>query len=116
MEEYACRLYEVFPPARLISGLVGSNLALGFAVVNAALVLLGAWCYVARVRPGHPGGSSWAWFWVVLEAANGAGHLFLAASRGGYFPGAGTAPLLLGLAVCLGASLRRESGDAGAIG
>jgi hypothetical protein len=35
------------------------------------------------------------WFWTLLEIGNGIGHLVLAASRGGYFPGAATAPFLL---------------------
>ena len=51
-EEYAFRLFEVFGPARLVSGLFSSNLALGFAIANISLVLFGAWCCVARVRPG----------------------------------------------------------------
>ena len=106
VEEYVFRLYEVLAPARIISGLVSGNLALGFAAVNAALILFGLWCYVARVRNGHRSGRNWAWFWVILEASNGTGHLLLAAGRGGYFPGAATAPLLLGCAVWLGATLR----------
>jgi hypothetical protein len=106
VEEYVFRLYEVLAPARIISGFVSSNLALGFAAVNAALILFGVWCYVARVRRGHHSGRSWAWFWVILEAGNGTGHLLFAAGRGGYFPGAATAPLLLGCAVWLGATLR----------
>ena len=108
IEEYAVRLYEVFGPARFVSGLVSSNLALGFAIANAALVLLGVWCYVARVRARHPSGPSWAWFWTILEGVNGTNHLVLAASRGGYFPGAATAPLLLGLAVSLAVALSRR--------
>jgi len=105
IEEYCFRLYDVLAPARFISSMVSSNLALGFAIVNIALVSFGLWCYLARVRASHPSGKSWAWFWTVLEAANGAGHLILAASRGGYFPGAATAPLLLAFSVSLGATL-----------
>ena len=85
--------------------MVSSNLALGFAIANLVLVLFGLWCYLARVRRRHASGRSWAWFWTVLEAANGAGHLILAASSGGYFPGAATAPLLLGFSVSLGLTL-----------
>ncbi len=105
IEEYCFGLYEVLAPARFISRMVSSNLAFGFATVNVALVLFGLWCYLARVRKSHPSGRSWAWFWTVLEAVNGAGHLVLAASRGEYFPGAATAPLLLGFSVSLGVSL-----------
>src|SRR5512143_1860113 len=102
VEEYATHLYDVLPPARFVSGLVSTDRAFGFAVVNAALVAFGLWTYLARVRSGHAAGVGWAWFWSVLEGANGVGHLVFALSRGGYFPGAWTAPLLLVLAVALG--------------
>ena len=107
VEEYRFRLYDVLAPARVISGMVSGNLALGFAVVNVALVAFGLWCYLVPVRGRHPSGKSWAWFWIVLEAANGTGHLILAAARGGYFPGTATAPLLLGFSVALGVTLLR---------
>jgi hypothetical protein len=111
-EEYVFRLYDVLLPARVISGLISDDLALGFAVANAALVLLGFWCYFARVRRGRPSWRRWAWFWTILEAANGSGHLLLAVAEGGYFPGAATALVLLGLAVWLSVSLsdRRRFG------
>ena len=106
VEEYVFRLYEVLAPARIISGFVSSDLALGFAAVNTALILFGMWCYVARVRRGGRSARHWAWFWVILEAGNGTGHILLAAAGGGYFPGAATAPLLLACAVWLAATLR----------
>lgn len=105
VEEYHFRLYDVLAPARFVSSLVSSNLALGFAVANALLVSFGAWCYLARVRPGLPSGKTWAWVWTIVEAVNGVNHLVLALIRGGYFPGAATAPLLLGFSVWLGVSL-----------
>jgi len=37
IEEYAFKLYEVFPPARLVSGLVSRDLATGFIAANAAV-------------------------------------------------------------------------------
>ncbi len=105
IEEYCFRLYDVLAPARVVSNMVSSDPAWGFAIVNTVLVSFGFWCYLARVRRSRPSGRSWAWFWTILEAANGAGHLLLAANRGGYFPGAATAPLLLGLSIALGATL-----------
>lgn len=117
VEEYIFRLYDVLPPARFISGLVSTDLAWGFAVVNAALVTFGAWCYLARVRTERASSIALAWFWVVLEGANGTGHLLLALFQGGYFPGAWTAPFLLGLAMSLGVALahdtRRRASPAG---
>jgi hypothetical protein len=108
VEEYVMGLYDVFAPARLVSGLVSDDLATGFLVVNAGLVAFGAWCYVAPVRSGWPSARGLVWFWVVLELGNGVGHLILAASRGGYFPGVATAPLLLATAIALAFLLWRS--------
>jgi hypothetical protein len=94
-EEYLTRLYEVFGPARFVSSLVSDDLSTGFLIANIALVLFGIWCYVDRVRPGHRAASAWIWPWIIIEAANGIGHSLLALSRGGYFPGVITAPVLL---------------------
>ncbi len=105
IEEYVFRLFDVFGPARFVSGLVSSDLATGFAVVNAGIVFFGLWCYAARVRPAHPSERAFAWFWVILEFANGVGHMILAASRRGYFPGVGTAPALIAMSLYLGARL-----------
>jgi hypothetical protein len=110
MEEYYSPLYDVLAPARFISSLVSSNLAFGFAIANVVLVLFGLWCYLARVRKGHTSGRSWAWFWTILEGANGVGHLMLTVGSRGYFPGDATAPLLLGLSLWLGATLLRADG------
>ncbi len=55
----------------------------------------------------HPSGRGWAWFWTVLEAANGVNHLTLALTSHGSFPGAATAPLLLGFSLWLGVTLSR---------
>lgn len=107
VEEYIFGLYEVLLPARVISGYLSSNLAVGFALANTALIAFAFWCYFARVRRGHPSAMGWAWFWTILEAVNGTAHLAYAAARGGYFPGAATAPVLLVLAVSLGMSLGR---------
>jgi hypothetical protein len=105
IEEYAFALYEVFPPARFASSLLSSNLAVGFVILNAAFVVFGLWCYLARVRPGHVSARAWVWPWVLIEAGNGVGHSIIAVARGGYFPGVATAPVLLVLALALGARL-----------
>ena len=107
LEEYLTKLYNVFTPARYLSGLFTTDLRLGFAGFNAALLGFGIWCYVFRVRPNHPRAAGWIWFWVLLELGNGAGHLALAVLRGPYFPGAATAPFLLVLAGILAYRLSR---------
>jgi hypothetical protein len=108
VEEYVFRLWEVLAPARWVATRLALDPALGIAVANTALVGFGLWCYLARVRPGGGSAAGWAWSWTVLESANGVAHLFLAARAGGYFPGAATAPLLLGLAAALGARLAND--------
>jgi hypothetical protein len=109
IEEYTQGLYEVFAPARFASSLVSDDLATGFVVLNSALVAFGLWCYVVPVRSAWPSARAWAWFWVFLELGNGIAHPAIAWSRGGYFPGVVTAPLLLGLAVWLAVLLDRDS-------
>jgi hypothetical protein len=109
IEEYAFRLFEVFPPARFVSGLVSSDLARGFAIINVALALFGLWCYVTQVRTGRKAARALAWFWTILELGNGTGHMLLAMSRGGYFPGVGTAPVLFGVALYLAVRLAATS-------
>jgi len=105
VEEYEFRLFDAFGPARFVSRLFSSDAATGFALANIGLVLFGVWCYVARVRTLHPSAPVYAWCWTCLELANGIGHLALSMSRGGYFPGVGTAPLLVASAGYLGGRL-----------
>jgi hypothetical protein len=100
-EEYFTNLYEVFAPARFVSGLVSDNLALGFLVVNAGIAACGLWCWAIPVRSGWAAARGLVWFWALLEFGNGVGHSALAVSRWGYFPGAATAPLLIVLAARL---------------
>jgi hypothetical protein len=108
IEEYVFRLYEVFMPARAISGLVSADLALGFAIFNISLVAFGLWCYLARVRPAHQSARQWVWPWVIVEMSNGIVHPAVALWRGEYFPGVVTAPVLLALASYLGLRLMRQ--------
>lgn len=106
-EEYAFQLYEVFPVARFASGLVSKDPGIGFAILNAAFVAFGAWCCFSPIRSGRRSARGWAWLWVVIELGNGLGHLALAARAREYFPGAATAPVLLGVALYLATRLAR---------
>jgi uncharacterized protein with HXXEE motif len=110
VEEYVTRLYEVFAPARFVSSLVSHDLAVGFVVVNAALVTFGLWCWAFPVRSGWHAARGLVWFWTILELGNGIGHSALALSRGGYFPGVVTAPLLLLFAGWLAVLQTRHAG------
>jgi hypothetical protein len=83
-EEYVTKLYAAFAPARFVSSLVSNDLALGFLVVNVALVTFGLWCWAVPVRSG----------WHAARGLFGSGrfssfgHSAIALSRGGYFRGA----------------------------
>ncbi len=108
IEEYSFALYEVFPVARFASSLVSSDLATGFAVLNSLFVVFGLWCYGVPVRLGWSSARPLGWLWVAIELGNAVGHTALALRAGGYFPGVGTAPFLLVLAIVLAVLLLRS--------
>jgi Protein of unknown function with HXXEE motif len=95
VEEYVTKLYDVFPPARFMSGLVSNDLALGFLILNVGIVMIGLCCWAIPVRSGWPSARRFMWFWTILELGNGTIHSALALSRHGYYPGLATVPLLL---------------------
>ncbi len=95
IEEYFYRLWEVFAPARFISGLFGDDLATGFSIVNVTIVIFGFWCYFGPVRHSWTHATLYTWFWVLLELGNSIGHTYFAINQAGYFPGLYTVPLLL---------------------
>jgi hypothetical protein len=105
VEEYVTRLFEVFAPAELVSRLVSEDPAVGFAVANAAFVIVGVLCAVGPVRAGGRAGCLVTVAWLAIELANGIGHLSIAAWGGGYFPGSLTAVILVVTAACLSLSL-----------
>jgi hypothetical protein len=100
-EEYLGRLWESFPPARFVSGLISDDLERGFLTANVCLVLFGLWCLLWPVRRRWPVAVPLAWAWVTLEVINGTGHLLWTLRQGGYTPGVATAPVLLVLAISL---------------
>jgi hypothetical protein len=100
-EEYAGRLWQSFPPARFVSGLVSSDLERGFVALNVLLVLFGVWCLFWPVRREWPIARALATGWAVVETINGIGHPLWSLRQGGYTPGVATAPVLLVLAVYL---------------
>lgn len=106
LEEYLGRLWEVFPPARFLTGLVATDLRAGFIGLNLALIGFGLWCVFWPVRKGWPSAVGLAWCWVVVETINGIVHQAWALSRQSYEPGVITAPILLALALHLGWLLR----------
>jgi hypothetical protein len=107
VEEYAGRLWESFPPARFLTGLISRDLETGFLVINTALVAFGAWSFFWPVRRGWSSAVPLAWVWVTIQVINGVGHPLWSLRQGGYTPGVATAPLLLILALYLAHKLRR---------
>jgi hypothetical protein len=108
VEEYVGRLYDVFPPARLVSGLISPNLERGFLIFNVALVTFGLWCFLWPVRRHWSSAVPLAWLWLALELVNGIGHPLWSLAQRRYTPGLATAPLLLLLALNLAWQLRTE--------
>ena len=105
LEEYAGRLWEVFPPARFFTGLVSRDLETGFIIINASVVAFGFWCFFWPVRRRWPAAPVFMWAWVVLELVNGVGHPVWSLTQGGYTPGVVTAVPLFVLSVCLAREL-----------
>ena len=107
-EEYATKLYEALAPAGFISGLFSDNHSVGFLVFNGAVVAAGLLCYLTLVRGGRSFAVPVAWFWTVVELANGLGHIALAIASRGYFPGLATGVALLVAASYLAVSLEAD--------
>ena len=106
VEEYVGRLWESFPPARYLTGLVSQDPERGFVAINVSLVAFGLWCLLWPVRRGWPSAVYLGWAWVIVEVINGIGHPIWTLREEGYTPGVATAPALLALAIYLARQLR----------
>jgi len=109
-EEYVRRLWETFPPARFVAGLISLNLARNFLLINICLVAFGIWCLFWPVRRDWPSAVPLAWGWAIVEFLNGSIHLLWTLTQGHYTPGVATAPLLVLLALNLGYQLSLAAG------
>jgi hypothetical protein len=95
VEEYLTKLYLVLSITRYVSGLVSSDLARGFLILNVGIAIAGLTCWAVPVRLGLPAARGFMWFWAILELCNGVAHISLALLWRGYFPGFATTPFLL---------------------
>jgi hypothetical protein len=111
VEEYLGRLWDVFPPARFVTGLISDDRRFGFIVFNVALISFGIWCFFWSVLRRWSSAIAFMSFWVVIELINGMGHILWSVQAGGYTPGVITAPLLLVLALLLGWELKKGAGS-----
>ena len=106
LEEWAYGLYDVFPPAMFVSGLVARDRERGFVAINVALVAFGVWCAAVPVRRRWDSAAGFVWLWIGIELVNGIGHPLWSILQGGYTPGVATAPILLVLAIALARRMR----------
>jgi hypothetical protein len=106
IEEYIGRLWDVLPPARLVSGLFSSDLPRGFVIFNLCVIALGVICLAGPVAREWPSARPLVWGWSFVELLNGVAHLLFTLTERGYFPGALTAPFLIVFAVLLMRDLR----------
>jgi len=105
IEEYRGRLYDEFLPARIVSGLISSNLERGFIIGNVTLVAFGLWCFFWPVRKHWAIAVGLCWLWVAIELVNGVGHTGWSIIQGRYTPGLATAPVLFAVALYLARQL-----------
>jgi len=108
IEEYFGRLWEVFPPARFLTGLLSKNLETGFLIINIGLFIFGIWCWLTPVRRNKFFARGLIRFWIIIELINGTGHPVWALYERACVPGVVTAPVLLVLAVYLNKTLGRR--------
>jgi hypothetical protein len=108
-EEIIFRLWESFPPARFVAGLISADLERNFVFLNVCIVAFGVWCYFGPVRRQWPIATPILWLWIVVETINGVVHPLWSMLQRGYTPGVATAPLLFFLAIYLATVARKSS-------
>ena len=99
IEEYAGKLWEEFPPARYVTGLVSPDHREGFIIINILLFLFGLWCWMIPVRKNYSYAGLLIYFWIAIEFINGIGHPLWSLLMYSYTPGLITSFLLLALSV-----------------
>jgi uncharacterized protein with HXXEE motif len=109
IEEYFGRLWESFPPAYFVTGLVSADRKFGFLALNVALVTFGVWCYLFPVLRRWRSTRAIALGWALVECINGVGHPLWSLRQRAYTPGLVTAPILLALSLLLFAQVRKDA-------
>lgn len=102
IEEYIGKLWDVFPPARFLTGLVSNNHGTGFLIINIGLFIFGIWCWLFPVRKEYASAAGFIWSWIIIEMINGIGHPLWTLFEGRYEPGVITSLPLLILSTYLG--------------
>lgn len=92
----------------LLRGLVSDKLEFGFVVINSALVLAGYLCLFLIIARKSGWSPAVFLFCLLLEAANGLGHIPFSIAAGHYLPGLYTAASLLVTAIVFLLSYLRD--------
>jgi len=100
IEEIIGKLWDVYPPATFLSGLVSTNLKAGFIIINVSLFIVLMLTWLSTFSKSFSARGI-LWLWVILETINGLGHTVWAIIERAYVPGLATAPVLLFLALYL---------------
>jgi hypothetical protein len=108
VEEYRGRLFDVFPPARLVTSAISTDRERGFLIINVALIAFGVCCALGPVRRRGPAAAPYIWCWAALELMNGAGHTVWSIAERRYTPGIATAPALIAISLALAWQLRAQ--------
>lgn len=111
IEEYVGRLWEVFEPARLLSGLFSDDLVTGFLIVNIGLFVFGSITWLLFAFRKYAFTRVLIWIMIVIELINGIGHPVWTFTQGSYTPGMITAPILLVLAIYISRKLTLNTPD-----
>ena len=100
IEEYQGKLWDVYPPATFICGLVSSNLRTGFIIINISLFIVLLLVLLATFSKSYSV-KALLWFWSIMELINGVGHSIWSITESSYTPGLITAPILIFLAILM---------------
>ena len=100
IEEFFGKLWEVYAPAKFLSGLVSPHLQNGFIIINVGLFIILMLTWLTTFSKTYST-SGLLWLWIILEIINGVGHSVWAIIERSYVPGLATAPILIILALYL---------------
>src|SRR6266446_3276848 len=106
-EEFIFRLYERFPPMRLLYQNAPYLAKPAFVISNASLVLIGLGCFYYWVQPARKGARAVVWVWLIMESLNVTAHLVWAILIGGYNPGLVSGVLFVPVLIYLFYLMRR---------
>ena len=108
IEEFFGKLWDVFPPAKFLSGLVSANLKTGFIIINAGLFIVLILTWLTTFNKSYST-RPLLWLWIILELINGVGHSLWAIIERSYVPGLATAPILIILVLYLAGLLTKPA-------